>query len=101
MGLGYKVFQQLHPYSHPKKQDILFHIASGYQNIRSMHFAYSSVTYHKTGNFRVVQFFEDFRSQYQSTKIKICEIFSHFWKIVEELVVYMVAVCGSYLFACG
>ena len=30
------------------------------------------------------------------------EIFSYFWKIsVEELVAYMAAVCGSYLFACG
>ena len=40
--------------------------------------------------------------RYQSAKIKICEIFFFFWKIsVEELVAYMVAVCGSYLFACS
>ena len=43
-----------------------------------------------------------YRGQYQSAKIKIREIFSYFWKIsVMELVAYMVAVCGSYLFACG
>ena len=46
--------------------------------------------------------FAEFRGQDQSAKIKIREIFSYFWKIsVKELVAYMVAVCGSYLFACG
>ena len=44
----------------------------------------------------------EFRGQYQSAKIKIRKILFYFWKIsVEELVAYMVAVCSSYLFACG
>ena len=41
----------------------------------------------------------NFRCQYQSAKIKIREIFSDFLQIrVEELVAYMVAVCGSYMY---
>ena len=39
----------------------------------------------------------EFRGQYQSVKIKICEIYSYFWQIgVEEFVASMVAVCYSY-----
>ena len=48
------------------------------------------------GNFRIVQFSRNLRS------VSIREIFSYFRKIsVDELVVYMVAVGGSYLFTCG
>ena len=54
------------------------------------------------GKFSHRPIFAEFCGQYQSAKIKIHEIFSYFWKIsVEELVEYMVADCGSYLFACG
>ena len=72
--------------------------------------------YRQKGNFRGVQFSRidtdrkirgliltaKFRGQYQSVKIKIREIVSCFCKIsVEELLAYMVEVCGSDLLACG
>ena len=49
------------------------------------------VAYREKGNFRIVQFFAEFRGQYQSAKIKIRKIISYFWEVsVEELVAYIV-----------
>ena len=55
------------------------------------------VKYRKTGNFRVVQFSRNFAICINPRKLKSVKYFPLF----EELVAYMVEVCGSYLFACG
>ena len=49
------------------------------------------------GNFRVVHFSRNFAVSINPRKLKSAKYFP----IFEELVAYVVTVCGSYLFACG
>ena len=59
-----------------------------------------SFKYRKTGNFRVVQFSRNFAVSINPRKLNSAKYFHIFKKIsIEELVAYMVAVYGSYLFA--
>ena len=54
------------------------------------------------GKFRVVKFSRNFTVSIHPRKLKSAKYFSIFEIIsVDELVAYMVAVCGSYLFVCG
>ena len=58
--------------------------------------------YRKTGNFLVIQFLRNFAVSINPRKLKSAKYFPTFETIsVEELVAYMVAICGSYLFTCG
>ena len=59
---------------------------------------FSQFWYCKTGNFCVVQFSQNIVVSINLRKLKSAK---YFFPIFEELLAYMVAVCGSYLFACG